>query len=76
VLLAVWDRAGNYRQARRLVLYYADPKVTVAPTRILRVTTAGKDGKVVHGGDELWQTTNGAFSADWEGLFSDYDTGL
>jgi hypothetical protein len=71
VVLSVKDKAMNNRDARRFVLFDPNPAVTVSPVKHVKVTSAGNNGNNVNAGDELWQATNGKFTMDWEGVFSD-----
>lgn len=71
VVLHAFDKAMNVRDARRFVLYDNNPAVTVSNVKHVKVTSAGNNGNPVNSGDELWQATNGKFTMDWEGVFSD-----
>ena len=64
VLLDVYDRAGNVKSARKLVLYDDGSLITRSPTTPLRVTSAAAVTSW------KWQQTEGAVTVTWAGRYA------
>ena len=64
VLLDVYDRAGNVKSARKLVLYDDGSQITRSPTAPLRVTSAASVTSW------QWQQTEGAVTVTWAGRYT------
>ncbi|XP_046581226.1 uncharacterized protein LOC124288741 [Haliotis rubra] len=58
VILSVYDKAGNYRRTRRIVVYDGTSTVTTRANKKLRVMTASAAASA-------WQTTSSAVTVDW-----------
>ncbi|XP_046581225.1 uncharacterized protein LOC124288740 [Haliotis rubra] len=57
VVLSAYDKAGNYRSARRIMVYDGTSTVTAQANKKLRVSTAASAS--------AWQTTSSAVTVDW-----------
>ncbi|XP_046365956.1 uncharacterized protein LOC124141846 [Haliotis rufescens] len=58
VVLSAYDKAGNHRSARRILIYDGTSTVTTQANKQLRVTTASS-------ATSEWQTTSSAVTVDW-----------
>ncbi|XP_048243311.1 uncharacterized protein LOC124141844 isoform X1 [Haliotis rufescens] len=58
VVLSAYDKAGNHRSARRILIYDSSSIVTTQSNKQLRVTTASS-------ATSEWQTTSSAVTVDW-----------
>ncbi|XP_071087257.1 uncharacterized protein [Haliotis cracherodii] len=58
VVLSAFDKAGNHRSARRILIYDGKSTVTTQDKKELRVTTASA-------ATSEWQTTSSAVTVDW-----------
>ncbi|XP_046572274.1 uncharacterized protein LOC124280399 isoform X2 [Haliotis rubra] len=58
VVLTAYDKAGNHRSTRRILIYDGTSSVTTQANTSLRVTTASSATSV-------WQTTSSSVTADW-----------
>ncbi|XP_046362872.2 uncharacterized protein LOC124139656 [Haliotis rufescens] len=58
VVLSAYDKAGNHRSARRILIYDGTSSVTTQANKKLRVTTAAS-------ATSEWQTTSSAVTVDW-----------
>ncbi|XP_067661298.1 uncharacterized protein [Haliotis asinina] len=57
VVLSVYDKAGNCRSARRIVVYDGTSAITTRSSNVLRVMTAASESE--------WQTTSPAVTVVW-----------
>ena len=64
MLLDVYDRAGNVKSARKLVLYDDGSLITRSPTTPLRVTSAAAVTSW------QWQQTEGEVRVMWTGRYT------
>ncbi|XP_046581222.1 uncharacterized protein LOC124288736 [Haliotis rubra] len=58
IVLTVYDKAGNHRNARRILMYDSNSTVTTQENTTLSVTTASS-------ATSSWQMTSSAVTVDW-----------